>query len=111
MSSRTVAILYPGDMGSGLGRLLRKHSVRVVTNLEGRSPRSQQLALTAGFEDLGSDRALLTTADTLISVLSLRRLWLSPKELPRVQKQWNTASCVLNFTSMRMPCHHIRQGK
>src|SRR5436305_13300252 len=105
MSSRTVAILYPGDMGSGLGRLLRKHSVRVVTNLEGRSPRSQQLALTAGFEDLSSDRALLTTADTLISVLvPLRRLWLSPKELPRVQKQWNTASCVLNFTSMLLPC-------
>jgi len=69
MSSSTAAILYPGDMGTGLGRLLRKHSVRMVTNLEGRSPRSQQLALTAGFEDLGSDKALLTTADTLISVL------------------------------------------
>lgn len=69
MTSRTVAILSPGDMGSGLSRLLRKHSVRVVTNLEGRSLRSQQLAQNAGLEDLGSDKALLTTADTLISVL------------------------------------------
>lgn len=56
-------------MGSGLGRLLCKHSVRVVTNLEGRSARSKELARSAGVEDLGSDKALLTTADTFISVL------------------------------------------
>jgi 3-hydroxyisobutyrate dehydrogenase-like beta-hydroxyacid dehydrogenase len=69
MTARTVAILSPGDMGSGLGRLLRKNSFRVVTNLEGRSARSKELAQGAGFEDLGSDYALLTTADILISVL------------------------------------------
>jgi len=69
MTSRTIGILSPGDMGSGLGRLLRKHSFRVVTNLEGRSPRSKELAQGAGFEDLGSDHALLTSADIIISVL------------------------------------------
>lgn len=69
MSGRIVAILSPGDMGSGLGRLLRTKSFRVVTNLDGRSARTKELAQKAGFEDLSSDHALLTTADILISVL------------------------------------------
>lgn len=69
MTSRVVGILSPGDMGSGLGRLLRHHSFRVVTNLQGRSVRSAELATAAGIEDLKSDRELLSTADIIISVL------------------------------------------
>ena len=69
MTSRTIAILSPGDMGSGIGRLLQKHSFRVVTNLQGRSPRSYELAKSAGIEDLGSDDAVLTASETIFSVL------------------------------------------
>src|ERR1700721_220530 len=67
--TRTIAILSPGDMGSGLGRLLRKHSCQVITNLQGRSQRSRDLAESAGINDLGSDHELLSTAEVIISVL------------------------------------------
>lgn len=69
MTTRTVAILSPGDMGSGLGRLLRRKSFRVITNLQGRSPRSHELAKSAGIEDVGSDADVLSLADVIISVL------------------------------------------
>jgi 3-hydroxyisobutyrate dehydrogenase-like beta-hydroxyacid dehydrogenase len=69
MAARTIGILSPGDMGSGLGRLLRNHSFRVVTNLQGRSLRTRELAAENGIEDVGSDAALLSAAEIVISVL------------------------------------------
>ena len=69
MATRTIGILSPGDMGSGLARLLRKHSFHVVTNLQGRSPRTRELAAENGIEDVGSDAALLSAAEIVISVL------------------------------------------
>jgi 3-hydroxyisobutyrate dehydrogenase-like beta-hydroxyacid dehydrogenase len=69
MTTRTIAILSPGDMGTGLGRLLRSKSFRVITNLQGRSPRSHELAKSAGIEDVGSDADVLSLADVIISVL------------------------------------------
>jgi 3-hydroxyisobutyrate dehydrogenase-like beta-hydroxyacid dehydrogenase len=69
MAARTVGILSPGDMGGGLGRLLLYHKFRVVTNLEGRSARSRDLAKAAGIEDVGSDKNLISTAEIIISVL------------------------------------------
>jgi 3-hydroxyisobutyrate dehydrogenase-like beta-hydroxyacid dehydrogenase len=69
MGARTIAILSPGDMGSGLGRLLRSQSFRVVTTLQGRSKRSQELARAAGIDDVGSDNEVLSSADIIISVL------------------------------------------
>jgi hypothetical protein len=50
----TVGILYPGEMGAALGRLLREDGVRVVTTLEGRSPRTRRLCAEAGLSVLGS---------------------------------------------------------
>jgi 3-hydroxyisobutyrate dehydrogenase-like beta-hydroxyacid dehydrogenase len=69
MSTRTIAILSPGNMGSGLGRLLRSKSIRVVTNLQGRSDRSRQRAESNGIEDVHSDVDLLSSAEVIISVL------------------------------------------
>ena len=50
----TVGILYCGDMGSAVGRLLRKCGVRVVTTCEGRSRVTQEQALKSGVEILPS---------------------------------------------------------
>jgi hypothetical protein len=69
MATRTIAILFPGDMGSGFGRLLRSASIKVVTNLEGRSTRTRELAESNGIEDLGSDNEILSSAEIIISVL------------------------------------------
>ena len=94
MAARTAAILSPGDMGSGLGRLLRANLVRVITNLEGRSPRSQELAKSNGIEDVGSDSNILKSADIIISVLvpssaraTAERIITASKALPRSQQR------------------------
>jgi 3-hydroxyisobutyrate dehydrogenase-like beta-hydroxyacid dehydrogenase len=65
---RTVGILSEA-MGSALGVLHRTHSFRVITNLQGRSPRTRGLAAENGIEDVGSDVALLSQAEVIISVL------------------------------------------
>lgn len=56
----TIGIISPGDMGHALGTVLVQHSLRVLTNLQGRSARTVALAtqaLTAG-EALGLSETL-----------------------------------------------------
>lgn len=48
----TVGLLYPGEMGASLAKVLVERGVRVVTTLAGRSPRTQRLAREAGIEIL-----------------------------------------------------------
>ena len=69
MSVQTVAIFGPGDMGSNVGRSLRKYGLRVVTCLAGRSERSRGLAGDAGFEDLPSLEAVMADADLVLSIM------------------------------------------
>ncbi len=70
MSSRpTIGILSPGDMGHAIGARLRRHGLRVITNLTGRSRRSAVLAGEAGIIDVGDDLALVQEADILLSIL------------------------------------------
>ena len=67
---KTVGILSPGDMGHGVGRALREcNGLRVVTDLSGRSERTQGLAVAAGFEDLGSLDAVVEASDILLSIM------------------------------------------
>lgn len=66
---RTVAIVSPGDMGHSVGAVLRHNGARVITNLEGRSARSRDLAAMAEIEDVGNDAALLEQADVILSIL------------------------------------------
>jgi 3-hydroxyisobutyrate dehydrogenase-like beta-hydroxyacid dehydrogenase len=70
MSSRpTIGILSPGDMGHAIGARLRRHGLRVITSLVGRSNRSAALAGKAGIIDVGEDRVLVQEADILLSIL------------------------------------------
>lgn len=69
MSIQTVGILSPGDMGHAIGRVLHQHQVRVITNLQGRSPRTVSLAKAAGFSDVSDDETLVREADVLLSIL------------------------------------------
>ena len=62
-------MLSPGEMGAAVGRRLRSGGWRVVTSLEGRSPRTRELAAAAGIEDAGSLRDAVRHADLLLSIL------------------------------------------
>jgi 3-hydroxyisobutyrate dehydrogenase-like beta-hydroxyacid dehydrogenase len=65
----TVGIVSAGEMGSGVGRLLHRSGVRVVTTTDGRGERTRERAAAAGMEDVGSLAAVVREADVLLSIL------------------------------------------
>lgn len=67
--SNTVGILSPGDMGHTVGNVLRQNGLRVITCLEGRSQRTQQLAEKAGIVDVPTYPQFVTEADLILSIM------------------------------------------
>lgn len=65
----TIGIVSPGDMGHAIGAVLVQHGLRVLTTLQGRSPRTVALARQAGITDVGDDETLVRETDMLLSVL------------------------------------------
>jgi hypothetical protein len=65
----TVAVISPGEMGTGVARILRGAGLRVVTTLAGRGDRTRERSAGAGIEDLGSLEAALREADVVLSIL------------------------------------------
>ena len=63
-----IAILYPGDMGHAVGRVLREHGHEVCTALEGRSDRTRGFAEAAGLADVDTLDAAVG-ADMVLSIL------------------------------------------
>jgi len=63
-----IAIVATGDMGHAVGRALGEHGHRVVTDLTGRSARSQGLAIAGNVTDLGSLDAVVEAADFFFSI-------------------------------------------
>ena len=68
-SPPVVALMSPGDMGHAVGGQLRRHGLRVITSLEGRSARTAELAAEAGIEAAASDQAMIEAADVLLSII------------------------------------------
>ena len=68
-SIKTVGILSPGDMGSGVGRVLHATGLDVIAALHGRSELTRERALEAGFRDAGSIDNLVSQADLVLSIL------------------------------------------
>ena len=69
MSLQTIAIMSPGAMGSAVGKAIKSHGFSVITSLDGRSSRTNQLALNAGIEDVGNLTNLVQDADLILSIL------------------------------------------
>jgi L-threonate 2-dehydrogenase len=63
----TVAIIAPGNMGSGIGRRLTENNVKVLTSLAGRSEESANRARAAGMTPVAD--AQLTESDFLLSIV------------------------------------------
>lgn len=68
--SCTVGIIYPGELGSSLGKLLATSGFRVVTTLEGRGPRTCRLCRDAGLEVLDSLSKVVRACDIVISLVT-----------------------------------------
>ena len=65
----TIGVLYPGEMGSALGRLLSGAGHCVVTTVDGRSTETARLATAAGLEVLGSLENVVAASDVLLSLV------------------------------------------
>lgn len=65
----TVGILYPGDMGHSVGRVLLEDGFGVVTTLVGRSERTRRFAANAGITVLDSVTAVVDHADIILSIV------------------------------------------
>ena len=65
----TVAILYPGDMGHNVGRVLLEDGLFVITTLVGRSERTRQLTANAAVAVLPSMEAVVERADVVLSII------------------------------------------
>jgi 3-hydroxyisobutyrate dehydrogenase-like beta-hydroxyacid dehydrogenase len=68
-SQPTIGIISAGDMGHAIGMVLRKHGLRVLTSLQGRSARTAALAARAGMMDIPDDHTLVREVDILLSIL------------------------------------------
>jgi 3-hydroxyisobutyrate dehydrogenase-like beta-hydroxyacid dehydrogenase len=63
----TIAIVAPGEMGSGVAARLVERGARVLTSLQGRGERSVERARAAGMVDV--PEAELMTADLFLSIV------------------------------------------
>lgn len=73
MGLQTIAILSPGDMGHGVGKVLVERGYDVITCLAGRSQRTRNLAATAGLRDVPSLEEMTRKADLIMSILAPAR--------------------------------------
>ncbi|MDP6567289.1 MAG: DUF1932 domain-containing protein [Alphaproteobacteria bacterium] len=69
MTSRTIAVIAPGDMGGGVGRALHAGGHDVVTCLAGRSTATRARAEGCGFRDLPDLDAVVGEAALVLSIL------------------------------------------
>ena len=69
MSLKTIAIYSPGDMGSGVGRVLGESGYQMITSLAGRSSRTQELAKSANIRDVGSVDNMVVEADLILCIM------------------------------------------
>jgi 3-hydroxyisobutyrate dehydrogenase-like beta-hydroxyacid dehydrogenase len=65
----TVGILYPGEMGSALAKVLRRAGLRVVTTLAERGLRTHRYCQGAGVEVLDSLADVARAADVVLAVV------------------------------------------
>lgn len=69
MAVKTVGVMSPGDMGSGVGGVLVRSGLRVITSLKGRSEASSTRAAEQGIVDVGSLDDVVASSDLMLSIL------------------------------------------
>ena len=66
----TIGVLYPGEMGSSLAKLLTDSGFPVLTTTENRSPRTRELCREAGLHAVPTLDELLERSDILLSLVA-----------------------------------------
>jgi 3-hydroxyisobutyrate dehydrogenase-like beta-hydroxyacid dehydrogenase len=68
MSTKTVALLYPGNMGSTIGAAAATSGARVIWASQERSKETQERARKAGLIDVGSMTQAVRESDVILAV-------------------------------------------
>lgn len=68
-TSKTVGLLYPGEMGAAVASLLHSRGVRIVTTLAGRGPRTSERCAEAGCIVLDSFAEVVRQSSVVISLV------------------------------------------
>jgi 3-hydroxyisobutyrate dehydrogenase-like beta-hydroxyacid dehydrogenase len=66
----TIGILYSGEMGSSFGKVLHEAGFRVITTVEGRSPRTHRLCHEGGLSVVDSLGEVIERSDVVVSLVS-----------------------------------------
>jgi 3-hydroxyisobutyrate dehydrogenase-like beta-hydroxyacid dehydrogenase len=66
----TIGILYSGEMGSSFGKVLCEAGFRVITTVEGRSPRTHRLCHEGGLSVVDSLGEVIERSDVVVSLVS-----------------------------------------
>src|SRR5580692_5221461 len=66
----TIGILYSGEMGSSFGKVVREAGFRVITTVEGRSPRTHRLCHEGGLSVVDSLGEVIERSDVVVSLVS-----------------------------------------
>ena len=103
MSTSTICILMPGDMGHGVGQALREHGHETITALDGRSERTRRLAEAGGLRDVGSLDAAVTEAGMILSILP-------PAAAPKLAEDVAAAMTRTGKTPVFVDCNAISTG-
>ena len=69
-TQKTVAVLFPGEMGTALGALLVGRGVRVVTTLNGRGAKTIERSRAAGITAVPTLEAVVRASDFVISLVT-----------------------------------------
>src|ERR1700691_150690 len=82
-----IAIIAPGEMGSGIAARLRDRGAAVVTSLRGRGPESAKRAARAGMTAIEDDAELVASCDIVLSILPpAKALGLAQRLAPHLAK-------------------------
>jgi 3-hydroxyisobutyrate dehydrogenase-like beta-hydroxyacid dehydrogenase len=96
--SLTIAIVAPGEMGSGIARRLAEHHARVLTSLAGRSAATAARARDASMTDASDDE--LAAADLLLSIVP-------PAGAPALAERLRPALARAKTTTTYVDCNAV----
>jgi 3-hydroxyisobutyrate dehydrogenase-like beta-hydroxyacid dehydrogenase len=86
MKISKIGVTSPGDMGQAVAQRLKGCGYEVYVALDGRSPRTRDLAQKAGLTDCGSLEKLVGTCDMIMSILNPAAALDNAREVARAMR-------------------------
>lgn len=97
----TVGVLAPGAMGAALGRAWQRGGARLVTTVEGRSARTQQLA--EGLDWLDSLDDVVAAADVVVSVVPPAQAVSNAERIAEAARRLDRSPVVADLNAVSLP--------